>query len=173
MLVAALALLAAAAAPAPQPRPPTEVAPLTVYPPTPPPKVVASYPAQGAAVRPGAVILKVTFDQKMLQTGFDIGPAPGAETPACLKTPRLLNDGRSFVLLCTLLPGRSYALTLNGATPAEGPNNGFSNIAERRALPIALSFTTTTDEPIRSLDEAMKVEGLTALDVPVQESPRP
>jgi hypothetical protein len=174
MLVAALALLAAAgAAPVTPPRPPTEVSPLTVYPPTLPPKVVASYPADGAAIAPGVVVLKITFDQKMQQTGFDIGAVPDAEPPPCLKTPRLLNDGRTFVLLCTLRAGRSYALSLNGGLPRDEPNAGFANVAERRAIPTSLSFTTTRDEPIRSLDEAMKLEGLTGLDVPVQESPAP
>jgi len=176
MLVAALALLAAGGPAVIPPRPPTEVSALTVYPPTNPPKVVASYPADGAAVAPGVLVIKVTFDQRMQPAGFDIGPGSGeggaAETPPCLKTPRLLNDGKTFVLLCTLRAGRSYAVTLNGGLPSDGANNGFSNIAERRAQPIALSFTTTRADPVRSLDEAMKLEGLTALDIPVQEDPQ-
>lgn len=172
MLVAALVLLAAAAAaPVTPARPPTDVAPVTVYPPTVPPRVVASYPAEGAAVAPGVLVLKLTFDQKMLQTGFDLRPVEGAEPPPCLKTPRLLDDGRTFVLLCTLRAGRSYALALNAGPPTEGPNNGFANYAERRAAPASLTFTTTRAEPIRSLDEAMKAQGLTALEVPVQENP--
>ncbi len=172
MLVAALVLLAAAAAaPVAPARPPTDVAPVTVYPPTLPPKVVASYPAEGAAVAPGVVVLKLTFDQRMLATGFDLGPVEGAEPPPCLKTPRLLDDGRTFVLLCTLRAGKSYALALNAAPPSDGANNGFANYAERRAAPSSLSFTTTRGEPIRSLDEAMKAQGLTALEIPVQETP--
>src|SRR5688500_13815143 len=98
MLVTALVLLAAAAAPATPARPPTEVSPLTVYPPTPPPNLVASYPPAGGAVTPGVLVLKLTFDQKMLPTGFDLGPVEGAEPPPCLKTPRLLDDGKTFVL---------------------------------------------------------------------------
>jgi hypothetical protein len=161
-----LALLLAAAPTTEPPRPPTEVAPVTVYPATPPPKVVASFPAEGGSVAPGVLVLKLTFDQRMLRTGFDVGPVAGAETPQCLKTPRLLDDGRTFVLLCTVRAGRSYALSLNGGTAA-----GFANVAERRATTASLSFTTTTGEPVRSLDEAMKLESLTGLEVPVQESP--
>jgi hypothetical protein len=168
MLLAAIALLAASAAPPPAaPREPTEVAPVTVYPPTLPPKVVSSYPADGGSVSPGVLVLKLTFDQRMLKTGFDLAPVAGAEPPPCLKTPRLLDDGRTFVLLCTLLPGRSYALALNSAGAG-----GFTNVAERRATTHALAFTTTAGEPVRSLEEAMKLESLTNLDVPVQESPR-
>ncbi|WP_293907017.1 hypothetical protein [Phenylobacterium sp.] len=166
MFVAALALLAAGGAALTPPRPPTEVAPLTVYPPTLPPKVVASYPADGAAVAPGVLVLKLTFDQRMAGTGFDLAPVADAEAPHCLKTPRLLNDGKTFVVLCTLLPGKSYALALNA-----GPAGGFTNETERRAAPASLRFTTTTGEPVRSLDAAMKLESLTGLEVPVQEGP--
>ena len=184
MLLAALALLAAAppkATTVPTPQGPvTEVAPMTVYPPSPQPKLVASYPAEGGAVTPGIVVLKLTFDQKMLRTGFDIAPAAGsgalasnsatppaaAEPPLCVKTPRLLDDGKTFVLLCTLRAGRTYAFAING-----GPAGGFANISEHRAGPGSLTFTTTRDDPVRSLDEAMKLDGLGALDVPVQESP--
>ena len=172
MLVAALALLAAAPAPVTPPRPPTEVSGVTIYPLTPPPKVVASYPPAGGAVAPGVVVLKLTFDQKMLQTGFDLAPVDGgAEPPPCLKTPRLLDDGKTFVLLCTLRAGKSYALALNAGPRAEAPNFGFANVYERRAIPTSLAFTTTRDEPIRSLDAAMKLQGLTPLEVPVQEDP--
>lgn len=175
MLVAGLAFLAAAgAAPVPAPVParaPTEVSGLTIYPPGPPPKVVTSYPAPGAAITPGVAILRVTFDQTMTPGGFDFGAAEGGETPPCLKTPRLLNDGKTFVLLCTLRSGRHYAMTLNGGPPREEGNNGFSSVSERRAPPVVLTFSTTTDEPVRSLEAAMKAQGLTPLDVPVQEDP--
>ena len=78
MLVAALALFAAAGPPPALPaRPPTEVSAFTVYPPTLPPKVLVSYPADGAAIPPGVVVIKVTFDQKMQPTGFDFGPSDG------------------------------------------------------------------------------------------------
>lgn len=172
MLVAGLALFAAAVAAAPPaPRPPTEVSSLTIYPPGPPPKVTASFPAQGAAITPGVAILRVTFDQAMTPGGFDFSAAEGGETPPCLKTPRLLDDGRTFVLLCTLRSGRHYALTLNGGPARDEGNNGFSSVSERRAPPVILTFSTTTDEPVRSLDAAMKAQGLTPLDVPVQEDP--
>ena len=54
-------------------------------------------PAVGAAVTPGVLILKLTFDQRMTAGGFDVAPAAGAEAPDCLKTPRLLDDGKTFV----------------------------------------------------------------------------
>jgi hypothetical protein len=154
-------------APAPPPLPPHEVAAVTVMPPTKPPKLVASYPAEGQAVAPGVLILKLTFDQRMTANGFDIAPAPGAEPLDCVKTPRLLNDGKTFVLLCTALSMRSYTLAFNAQ-----PEGGFQNLAENRAIPVTLSFTTTNAEAIRSLPDAMRVQNLSNLEVPVQESPQ-
>lgn len=151
----------------PPPPPPHEVEGLTVMPPTDPPKLVFSYPAEGQAVAPGVLILKLTFDQRMTAKGFDIGAAPGAEAPDCVKTPRLLNDGKTFVLLCTGLSARSYVLAFNAQ--AEG---GFQNLAEKRALPVTLSFSTTNAEPVRSLSAAMRLQNLSNLEVPVQESPK-
>jgi hypothetical protein len=153
----------------PPPSPPHEVAEVNVRPLTPPPVLVASYPAEGETTAPGVLILKLTFDQRMTATGFDITTATGAEAPPCVKTPRLLNDGKTFVLLCTVLPGRSYDLAFNARPDAEG---GFQNLSERRAKPVTLSFKTTVGEPVRNLDEAMRRQNLTRLDVPIQESPR-
>ncbi len=171
MLLAIAALLAAApfaggGAPSRDPpRPPTEVEGITVMPPTPAPKLAASFPAQGEAVAPGALVLRLTFDQKMAPNAFDVVPTV-ADGLDCVKRPRLLNDDKTFVLLCTARAGRTYSVSLNS-----GPAGGFANLGEHRADPVVLSFSTTRDEPIRNLAEAMKVAKLTGLDVPVAESP--
>jgi hypothetical protein len=170
MLLATLALLAApfagaAAPPKDPPRPPTEVEGVTVMPLTAAPKLATSFPAQGEAVAPGAIVLRLTFDQKMLPNAYDVVPT-AADGLDCVKRPRLLNDDRTFVLLCTARAGRTYSVSLNS-----GPSGGFANEAEHRAEPVVLSFSTTRDEPIRNLAEAMKVAKLTGLDVPVAESP--
>jgi hypothetical protein len=168
-LVAGLCSGAALAAPPPglPPQPPKEVSGLTVYARTDPPKVTATYPAAGQALSAGVLILTVTFDQRMLEAGFDIGAAPGGEMPHCLKTPRLLEDGKTFVLLCTVDPRKTYALALNGK-----PQGGFANLGERRAEPSTLTFTTTADgEGPRSIGEAMKTQKLRPVDMPIQVDP--
>jgi hypothetical protein len=154
-------------APPPPPiLPPHEVAGVTVAPPTAAPKLVASYPAEGQAVTPGVLVLKLTFDQAMTKSGFDIAAAPGAQAPDCVKTPRLLNDGKTFVLLCSTRRGQHYGLSFNAE-----PEGGFQNTAEHRAAPATLGFSTTMDEPIRSLPEAMKAQHLTVLENPIEELP--
>jgi len=149
---------------------PTPVSPVTIMPPTNKPTVTATWPAAGQASAPGVLVLKVVFDQQMTPRDFAYGAAAGSDKLECLKTPRLLNDDKTFVLLCTTLPGKSYAITLNddpgGVAPA-----GFSNLAENRAVPGVLAFTTTTGEPVTKLREAIKAAGLGDIDVPVEEAP--
>jgi hypothetical protein len=155
------------AAPTANPTAPArDVSPVTVFPATAAPKVVRSFPAAGQALQAGVTVMSVTFDQPMLKTGFDFGPAPGGEPPHCLKTPRLLDDNKTFVLLCTTEPHKSYALTFNAKS--EG---GFENVAEHRAEPATLAFTTTDGDGPRNLADAMKVSGLRPIDMPIQESP--
>ncbi len=174
MRIAAIALTtglwsgAALAAPPPglPSLPPKEVSGITVYGKTDPPKVTATYPAAGQAMSAGGLILTVTFDQKMLGRSFDIGPGAGGEMPNCLKTPRLLDDGKTFVLLCTTEPHKAYALAFNA-----GPQGGFANVAEHRAEPSTLAFTTTDGDGPRSISEALKVQNLRPVDMPIQTDP--
>ncbi|EJL34222.1 hypothetical protein PMI01_01749 [Caulobacter sp. AP07] len=151
---------------------PTPVSPVTVMPPTQKPKVTATWPAAGEAVAPGVLVLKVVFDQQMAPRDFSYGPGAGGETPECLKTPRLLNDARTFVLLCRTLPGKTYAVSLNKAPSAGAAAGGFANLAENRAEPSELSFTTLASDPVTKLRDAIKAAGLGDIDMPVEEAPR-
>ena len=156
---------AAAAAPAPAP-PARDLSSVTVYPATAAPKLVRSFPAAGQAMSAGVLVLSVAFEQPMLKTGFDFGPAAGGETPHCLKTPRLLDDNRTFVLLCTTDPHKAYALSFNAS-----PQGGFANVAEHRAEPATLAFSTTDGDGPRDIHTAMKAANLRDIDMPIQESP--
>ncbi len=156
----------AQAAPAKPAAPGNTVSSVTVFPATEAPKVAKSYPAAGQSMSAGVLVMSVTFDQPMLPTGFDFGPASGGEPPQCLKTPRLLDDKKTFVLLCTTEPAKTYALTFNAK-----PQGGFENVAEHRAEPSTLSFKTTDGEGPKTVHEALKAAGLRELDMPIQESP--
>ncbi len=176
ILTAGLLAAPAFAAPSPagppsaptSPPPSHEVSPVTVFPATVAPKIVKSYPAADQAIAPGILVLSVTFDQPMLKTGFDLTSASGAEPLACLKTPRLLDDKKTFVLLCTAEPGKTYRLALNAA-----PQGGFQNESEHRAAPASVGFTTTTDvNGPGDIRAAMKVAGLRDTDMPIQDTPK-
>jgi hypothetical protein len=166
LVIALIAGFTAAASAAPGTSPPNVVAPLTVMPRSDPPKIVASFPAAGEVVAPGALVLHITFDQKMEAGGFAFAAAPGGQMPACLKTPRLLNDEKTFVLLCTTARKTAYALAFNAA-----PQGGFQNIAGNRAVPALLAFSTNEEDGPRDLDSALKIAKLTANDVPIATQP--
>ncbi|MFI4966321.1 MAG: hypothetical protein ACHP9T_13255 [Caulobacterales bacterium] len=157
---------AALAAPATPPPAPNVVSPVTVFGKTEAPKIVRSYPAAGQAMSAGVLVLSVTFDQPMLKTGFDFGPAPGGEPPHCLKTPRLLNDNKTFVLLCTTEPHKAYALSFNAR-----PQGGFENVAEHRAEPAILAFSTTDGDGPNDIHAAMKAANLRDIDMPIEDTP--
>lgn len=127
-----------------------------------PPVVVSTYPAQGATVAPGTLVLKVTFDQPMTPDGWSYAKG-AADPPSCLPRPRLLDDGRTFVLLCATVAGRPYAVGLNAA-PAEG----FANVQRTFAPRFDLRFATAAEgEPVRAIGEAVRAAGLRPQDDPI------
>ena len=128
----------------------------SVYAATDPPKVTATYPAAGQALSAGVLVLTVTFDQQMEPGGFSITPTAGGEALQCLKTPRLLSNGKTFALLCTAQEKKRYALAFNAQ-----PKGGFANLADQRATPSTLEFSTTDADGPRNIADAMKIEKLT------------
>ena len=130
-----------------------------VVPGGPPPAVQSTYPASGAKVPAGAVILKIVFDQPMAPDAWAYGPSPDGEFPKCLANPRLLNNGRTYALLCCLPPNRTFALTING-TPR------FASVYGRTAKPFTLTFAST-DGNTPSVHEALMQAGLTDSDEPI------
>jgi hypothetical protein len=123
------------------------------------PKVVASYPADGAEIPAGTLVLKIVFDQPMTPDGWSYGRTDGAGFPHCLAKPRLLGDQRTFVLLCNVLPHQAYALRIN-APPDFKSENG------RSAKPAVLRFSTSDTGP-RDIHDALLLAGLTDVDDPV------
>lgn len=172
--VTALALCLAAGAAAAQPQkpapaetpkfPPHTVSGVTIAAGD-PPRLVGSYPAAGATVPGGVLVIRMTFDEKMSPDGWDVTAAPGATAPACVERPRLLADGKSFVLLCTAAPKGHYEIALN----AKG--QGFRNEGDREAEAATLAFSTGDAVGPVTVAQAMKAASLTDLDLPVEASP--
>jgi hypothetical protein len=164
--LAVLALSAAAATPvlAQTSATPTRLSGVTVVAPAPTlPKVVSTFPEAGKSVAPGALILKVTFDQKMNPDGWDFGK--GAEAyPECLARPRLEPDEKTFVLLCTAGPKSSFSITVNSSG-----HGGFENQAGQIATAAAFDFATNDDRSLATIADAMKAAGLKADEGPVMD----
>jgi len=170
MILRALALtvLLASAATAQVREEPTAVSPVTVMPPTVPPTVVATYPAQGQTIAPGVLILKVAFDQQMNPRAWNYGAVPDGELPECVRTPRLLNDQKTFVLLCRVLSNRTYKVALNAERVG-----GFANLGDNPAQTHLLTFQVVRGEPVTSVAGALKAAGLRPDEEPIQEAPPP
>ena len=130
-----------------------------------PPKMVSTFPASGAEVAPGVLVLKIAFDQPMTADTWSYAKATGGDYPLCLGAPRLLADNRTFVLLCSTAPGKHYGVAINMA-PAE--DKAFVNAGDRRSPPFELTFSTSSGEPVRTVKAAMKAAGLGDLDMPVE-----
>ncbi|MET3666184.1 hypothetical protein [Caulobacter sp. 1776] len=145
---------------------PNEVSPVLILPPTQPPKLVSTYPAEGQTVSPGVLILKVAFDQQMSPSAWNYAPAPGAEPMDCVKTPRLLNDQRTFVLLCRVLADKTYGVTFNAQRPG-----GFANLGDNPAATAALTFKVDSGAPITTVRRAMEAAKLQPDQMPVQDAP--
>lgn len=129
---------------------------------TPPPTIVATFPAQDATVAPGVLVLKVAFDQRMQADAWSYAAVAGTDDPKCLSNPRLLSDEKTFVLLCTIEAGKAYGVGLNLT-----PDKAFTDRGGRKPPPLELRFKTSAAEPVRSLKSAMTVAGLKDLDMPI------
>ena len=153
-LIAACALAASAA----RAQAAHEVAPVTVIP-GPGPSVKSTYPAAGASVPGGVVILKLVFDQPMTPDAWAYGRSVDGDVPDCLAKPRLLADQHTFVLLCTVAANHAYAVDINAAPR-------FASAQGRSAQPYTLKFATTGDMT-NSLHEALSEAGLADADDPI------
>ena len=129
----------------------------------PPPAIVATFPAEGGAVAPGVLVLKVAFDQRMQADAWSYAPLAGNDDPKCLGVPRLLSDEKTFVLLCTVDADKTYGVGLNLAS-----GKAFVDRGGRKPPPMELRFRTTAAEPVRTMKAAMKAAGLQDMDSPVE-----
>jgi hypothetical protein len=78
------------------------------------PRIVSIFPRRGATVRPGLVILRVTFDRPMACTGR-FAPAPPFANPCGQPVQQMLLsfDRRTVRIPCAVEPGVRYGLGIN------------------------------------------------------------
>jgi hypothetical protein len=114
----------------------------------PPPRVVRVMPAPGSTVRPGSMVLSVTFDQPMAckantaASPFPI-PCPG-DGKAVLMSP----DRRTLTTVCVVEAGASYSMPLADFIGAGGA----------RSERYDLAFTTSTAAPVTDARQALGLE---------------
>lgn len=98
--------------------------------PSAPPRVVASYPADGAVIAPGPFTLRVTFDQPMAPTSYSFVTTGLGAYPQCHGKPVQSADRRSYSMACQASSGTAYAVGVN-----YGRFRGFRSA--QRGLPAA------------------------------------
>ncbi len=118
-----------------------------------PPHVVTTFPANGASVAPGVLVLRVTYSQSMFDESWSYVTSADGEYPECAPTPRLLDDKKSFALICRTSGKHNYALWLN-----RGPYANFMNKGRRIAVPYELKFSTSDADPVFTLKEAVAAD---------------
>lgn len=116
------------------------------------PRVVSTYPARGAVVRPGLLILRVTFDQPMACSGrFKAHPPFPSPCPAGDQEMILSFDRRTVRTACSVTADGTYGVSLN--RDLEG--DLFHAVAGLPAESHALDFTASSSPPVESVCEAL------------------
>jgi hypothetical protein len=117
------------------------------------PKAVGTYPAQGASIAPGILIIRISYDTRMQGQSWSYVTSRDGEYPECAASPRLLDDHKSFALICRTLPNKTYALWFN-----HGDYQNFTSMSHRPAAAYELKFTTSDADPVWTLEDAIKAD---------------
>jgi hypothetical protein len=135
----------------------------------PAPVIESTFPAKGAVVRPGVLVLRITFNVAMSCNGVFLSHAP-LERPcgeARLQDFRLSYDRRTIRMKCVVSPNRHYGLRMNhDPTPDQlrpdilGKVN-FVSLAGTSMQPFELEFSTSSGPRVVSV-EAAEVEDVDA-----------
>lgn len=116
----------------------------------PPPKLVNTYPAKGEKVRPGLLVVRLTFDAPMACRGAlwagepDVCGGDGSQVWV------LSYDRLNLRVLCRVEPYKHYFFYLNRLSPQD-----FQGLSGLKPAPNALSFGTTGQTPIETVQEAV------------------
>ncbi len=118
----------------------------------PAPRVVSTYPASGAVVRPGVLVVRITFDLPMTCDGL-LARDGNLRFP-CHAGPRdmvLSFDRRTIRTVCQTSPGLTYGLQID----PKGAPYPFLSMAGHRAEPYEVTFSASNDRPLDSVHEAL------------------
>jgi hypothetical protein len=114
-----------------------------------PPRVIKTMPAPSSVVRPGPMVLSITFDQPMAcQANLAKGSPFPVPCPADKAAVVIEPDQRTLTTVCEVEPGATYSMPIDGFVSAKGAK------AERYEL----QFTTSSGEPVRDARQALTME---------------
>jgi len=117
------------------------------------PRIVSIFPARGATVRPGLVVLRVSFDRPMACAGR-FAAAPPLLNPCAQPVQQILLsfDRRTMRIPCAAEPGLRYGLGIN--RDLDGPV--FLGLDGLPAEAYGFDFTASTEPAVATVCEALK-----------------
>ncbi|HEX4098862.1 MAG TPA: hypothetical protein VHX64_19190 [Caulobacteraceae bacterium] len=117
----------------------------------PPPKLVSSFPADGAVVKPGLVVFRLTFDLPMACMGV-LEPVLLVDNPcpAPLIDPVISKDRRTFMTVCLVQPSDRYGVWLDFNSTKR-----WTSLAGHRLSPRQILFSTSSGAKVRTLRDAI------------------
>lgn len=122
------------------------------------PRVVSTYPARGAVVRPGLLVLRITFDKPMACAGrFAAHPPWPNPCSAGEQTILLSYDRKTVRIACATASDAHYGVSAN----RELQGDVFLGVAGLPAQALALEFTTSAGPPVASACEALRQDAWT------------
>lgn len=127
-----------------------------------PPKVVSTFPGKGAVVRPGLLVVRVTFDQPMACEGA-LTHAPPLENP-CPGLPQemlLSLDRRTVRTVCVVAPDTQYGLWVSQDPTALS----FVGLGGLPSQAYRLTFSTSAEPAVTSVCAAMAADEETARQI--------
>jgi len=125
-----------------------------------PPRVVSAFPQPGAVVRPGLLVVRLTFSRPMAcegSFGSDAqlpNPCPGSARRMLMSA-----DRKTIRAVCEVAPATRYSALVNKDT---APSFPFLGVTGGPSTPYELNFTTSTGAPIVVVCEALLEDAETA-----------
>ena len=115
------------------------------------PKVVSTFPANGAMVRPGVLVIRVSFDQPMSCKGFFASvPSLPSPCPSDHQNWILSFDRRTIRTVCHSQPFTAYGVRIGD--PLLSP---LVSLAGRSLDSYEIRFTTSVGMDVRSTAESL------------------
>ncbi|HZZ32265.1 MAG TPA: Ig-like domain-containing protein [Phenylobacterium sp.] len=127
-----------------------------------PPRVVSTFPVKGAVVRPGLLIIRVTFNQPMACEGA-LTAAPPLENPCPGASQQMLlsYDRRTVRTVCVVEPSTQYGIWLSQDPTARS----FLGLGGLPSQPYRLSFSTSAEPAVTTVCDAMVQDEDTARQI--------
>ncbi|MGZ3378399.1 MAG: hypothetical protein ACXU8S_17525 [Phenylobacterium sp.] len=128
------------------------------------PKIVSTFPAKDAIIRPGVVVLRVTFDRPMACAGiFSDDPPFHNPCPGRMQHMLLSYDRLTVRTACVVEPNESYGawISRNVLTTADD----FISLTGTPSGQFELRFTTSAEPAITTVCEAIAEDEETAREI--------